>query len=351
MSCEILPQNPKMNTLNMKNKIDYSSIIQTYKEITSKYEKLGLNISQAIELLLNEEKIPYLSIDYRTKDVDSFVGKIQRKSYKNPFEDIEDICGLRIICYYQSDIEKIKNIIQKEFEILNNENKVENLDFDQFGYRSFHFILKIKNEWLKTPNYRGLENIKAELQIRTILMHAWAEIEHKLAYKTESQIPKEFRRKLSRISAKLEESDEQFEDLKNEIEDNKHNIIESAKESKIFYSNIEFNLDSLQAFLDFAFPERTKEIKQTIHLFDEMVENKISLKTLAEGFEKAKNIFENVEKEEIFFHHGHDNEITMLYAQVGAARTVLELVDDKYYQERKTLDESKVITKYRAKIK
>ena len=335
----------------MKNKIDYSSIIQTFKEIRTKYDKLGLNISQALELLLKEENIPYLSINYRTKDVDSFVGKIQRKSYKNPFEDIEDICGLRIVCYYQSDIEKIKQIIQKEFEILNNENKVESLDFDQFGYRSFHFILKIKKEWLKTPNYRGLENLKAELQIRTILMHAWAEIEHKLAYKTKSQIPKEFRRKLSRISAKLEESDEQFEELKNEIESNKTNIIESAKESKIFYSNLEFNLDSLQAFLDYAFPDRTKEIKQTSSLFDEMIDNKISLKTLAEGFEKAKGILKDVEKEEIDFHYGHDNDVTLLYAQVGAARTILELVDDDYFEERKELDETQVITKYREKIK
>jgi len=189
-----------------------------YKELLPQYENLGQNISQALELLLKEKDISCLSISYRIKESDSFFEKLKRKRYKDPFEEIEDICGVRVICYYQSDVEKITEIIKKEFDVIENDNKVENLEYDQFGYRSSHFIIKIKKEWLSTPNYRGLENLKTELQIRTVLMHAWAEIEHKLAYKSKLQIPKEFQRKLARISAKLEESDEQFEDIKNQIQ-------------------------------------------------------------------------------------------------------------------------------------
>jgi len=315
---------------------DLKNISTKYKEIQLQYDKLGVNISQALELLLKENSISYLSINNRTKAIDSFIGKIEKKNYKSPFEEIEDICGIRIICYYQSDVNKIKEIIRKEFEVLEDENKEENLEYDQFGYRSFHFIIRIKKEWLNTPNYRGLENLKAELQIRTVLMHAWAEIEHKLAYKSKSQIPKEFRRKLSRISAKLEESDEQFEEIKNQMDSNKIILIEAAKASDIFEDNIELNLDNLKAFLDYAFPNRHKDIDQTRELFDEMIKLQITLKDLTTGYNNVKNELFNIEKEEAkSFDNIEINEGEVHWQQTGAAMTVLELTNENYYKMRK----------------
>lgn len=339
----------------MKSKFEYSKITQQYKDLFSKYEKLGLNITQALELLFKENNISYLSVDHRIKESDSFLGKIERKRYSNPFDQIEDICGIRIICYYQSDIEKIKIIIKKEFDVIEDENKEDNLAFDQFGYRSMHYILKIKEQWMTTPNYRGLENLKSELQIRTVLMDAWAEIEHKLAYKSKLQIPKDFRRKLSRISAKLEEADEQFEEIKNEIEENKSALIESANKSEGFSMSVEFNLDNLQAFLDFAFPDRYKDIKLTRQLFEEMNTNKISFKKLIEAFEVSKKFYRDYEKEgaRYFFQEDYDDDI-LYKVQTGAAISVLELFDDYYYENRKFFkdeEELKITDKYRSKIK
>jgi ppGpp synthetase/RelA/SpoT-type nucleotidyltranferase len=95
-----------------------------------------------------------------------------------------------------SDIKKISDFIKKEFIVLESEDKEESLKVDQFGYRSFHFVVKIKNDWLKAPIYRELVGMKAEIQVRTILMHAWAEIQHKLAYKREEHIPDQFKRNL-----------------------------------------------------------------------------------------------------------------------------------------------------------
>lgn len=332
-------------------KSEYNNFSKKYNEISSKYEKLGFNISEALGLLLKENGISYLSINYRVKDHDSFLGKIERKNYISPFDEIEDICGLRIICYYQSDIEKIKEIIRKEFEPLDDENKEENLDFDQFGYRSFHFIIKIKKEWLATPNYRGLQDLKAELQIRTVLMHAWAEIEHKLAYKSELQIPKEFRRKLSRISAKLEESDEQFEDIKNQMEVNKNTLIESAKKLNTFNEKAEFNLDNLQAFLDYAFPERQKDIKGTRELFNEMTKNNLTLKMLIEGYEKTKPILSDVELEEAEMFGKEIYSSDIVWGQTGIARTIFELTNDKYLEFRRNLYSGlDIIDKYREQL-
>ena len=65
-----------------------------------------------------------------------------------------------------------------------------------YGIKSITIIIKVKNSWCVTPNYKGLENIKIELQIRTVLMHTWAAIEHKLGYKNNQELPKDLKRKL-----------------------------------------------------------------------------------------------------------------------------------------------------------
>ncbi len=91
---------------------DTDSIRKNFTELKSSYERLGKNIVEALEAFLSERNIGFLAITSRTKDVESFVEKIDRKKYSNPFEETEDICGIRIICFYQSDIEKICSIIR-----------------------------------------------------------------------------------------------------------------------------------------------------------------------------------------------------------------------------------------------
>ena len=97
------------------NKNTISKEFQSKKE---DYNRLGSNIVEALKTFLNEANIPFLEIYYRVKKFDSFFEKIDRKGYENPFYDIEDICGIRIICYYASDIERINKIINEEFVVL-----------------------------------------------------------------------------------------------------------------------------------------------------------------------------------------------------------------------------------------
>jgi len=168
-----------------------------YKNKLPTFNRICSNIQEALSIFLLEKSVPHLAISTRVKTFDSFFEKIDRKSYSNPFTDTEDLCAARIILYYVSDIDKVSDIIREEFEIQNDENKEDNLDVNEFGYRSHHFVVKIKEKWLDTPNYRGLKDVKIEIQVRTVLMHAWAEIEHKLGYKNKDQVPRELQRKLS----------------------------------------------------------------------------------------------------------------------------------------------------------
>lgn len=327
------------------------NIEKEYKRIHKNYEKLGVNIIEALKMLLDEKGINYITVYYRIKGVDSFVEKNVRKSYEEPFEQIEDICGIRIVCYYRSDIERICEIINQEFQVIESEDKEELLKPDQFGYRSHHFIIKIKEEWLCTPNYKGLNNLKAEIQVRTNLMHTWAEIEHKLEYKKEEDIPKEFKRRFSFLSAKLEEADEQFETLKNDIieyrEKYKKKMLESVNNNIEFSgTNGEFNLDNLQTFLDCYFPNRVKNIGDASKLVTELNEHKISISMLTELYKKTERILNEMENE-LFAKYF----VKVRWTQVGVVRLIMMLTIHEYSENMQlSADINEIIVKYKAQL-
>ena len=149
------------------------------KEKTN-FERLCGNIQEALKIFLDENNIDYLAITGRVKAFESFADKCVRKKYSDPFVENEDFVGIRVIVYFPDDVDKVCKIIDEEFDIVRTENKTEQLAVDKFGYRSHHKIVTVKQSWARSPNYRTVGQIKAEIQVRTILMHAWAEVEHKL---------------------------------------------------------------------------------------------------------------------------------------------------------------------------
>jgi putative GTP pyrophosphokinase len=173
-----------------------------------------------IDDLLAEAGIEVIQIEARTKDVDSFVEKISRKraKYKNPLTEITDLVGLRIITYYREDVDKVGEILKKEFQIdpTNTVDKAADLDPDRFGYSSVHYVVSISPDRRKLAEWRPYAGIRAEIQIRTALQHAWSAVNHKLDYKSTTEVPRELRRQLFRLSALFELADEQFSRLRDE---------------------------------------------------------------------------------------------------------------------------------------
>jgi len=260
---------------------------ESYFENLPKYERACNNIKEALKIFLKENEISYLTIETRVKEYESFIEKLGRKNYSDGFKDNEDFCGARVVLFYLNDIEKVIEIISKEFIVQKRDDKSTKLDINEFGYRSYHFIVSFKKEWLDTPNYRGLNDLKIEIQVRTILMHAWAEIEHKLGYKNKEQVPSELMRKLFMISAKLEEADHQFQELKKSIEVYKTKLIAKSSKSGQFMAE-ELNLNSFQALLDFYFPELEKAPIDTARLFSSIQDIKITINQIIELAEKIK---------------------------------------------------------------
>lgn len=288
--------------IKKSNEFESENLRANYMQKISGYERLAINLQQALKGFLEEANISYLDVTFRTKEFSSFEEKIQRKSYENPFDDCEDFCGIRVICYYPTDVEKICDIIRQEFQVHWSEDKAATLNVQEFGYRSTHFIVTVNPKWLVAPNYRGLDNLKAEIQVRTVLMHAWAEVEHKLAYKKQDQVPNEFKRKLSRLSAKFEEADEQFEELRVGLREYREKLANDAKAAGKFDESLPLNLDTLRAFLDFSFPYLPESNLETLRrTLEDCKTLNIETKDLIEYVDKFSDLLPEIAQQIKFY--------------------------------------------------
>ena len=127
-----------------------------------------------------------------------------------------DLAGVRIIAYFPSDIDKIVPLIAKKFNIDSKHSRDRRLSSDPaiFGYASVHFVVEFNPQMLKLPEYALFNKMKCEIQVRTILQHAWAEIEHDIVYKSLGEIPFRVRRRFACLAGLLEIADREFESLR-----------------------------------------------------------------------------------------------------------------------------------------
>ncbi len=234
---------PKKTTTPQEWGNIYKGRYATYQEFTNKLENL-------ISEFLKVHKVD-AQIESRTKSIESFVEKIQRegKGYHNPLEEITDLVGIRIIAYYKEDVDKIGEIIKTEFDIdwENSIDKAWTLDPDRFGYLSVHYVISLPLHRKEQTEWKAFANIKAEIQVRTVLQHAWAAISHKLIYKTAKEVPKDLRRQLFRLSALLELADEEFSNLRKLTKELKERYSQELKKGKL---DIELDLSSLDVYLE-----------------------------------------------------------------------------------------------------
>ncbi|MGF1779819.1 GTP pyrophosphokinase [Vibrio nomapromontoriensis] len=305
-----------------------SELINIYRELKPKYERLRENLCRVLEQELDSRSVPIFAVESRVKDEKSFVHKVSRKGYENPTSDVEDMCGVRVICYYQEDIEKICHLIESEFNIVSEENKQEELNHDQFGYTSYHYIVTLKDSWLEHPSARGLGGFKAEIQIRTMLMHTWSAISHKLLYKREQDVDPQFKRKISRLSALIELADEQFNTIKNEREEFRKALPISDGH---FETDVEVTSDSLLAIKDFYFPDRVVNEGQILSLLDEIRGLNLTVKDVVDSIERCLPILDEVEAK-VF---EAQNKSEKQWAFAGVMRSVLDLTQDEYFINRK----------------
>lgn len=302
-----------------------SVLEDSFRQIKPKYQRLAVNVEQALIQFLEEKKISSFDVEKRVKGEKSFLEKVIRKSYESPFEQMDDIAGVRVICYYNEDLKLIDDIINEQFNVISYSNKSQELDDDQFGYASNHYVVQLKTEWLQAPNYRELNGLKIEIQVRTILMHAWAAISHKLLYKKNEDVPKEFKRKLNRLSALIELADEQFDDIKNMKVDYQSDFVVGE--------NASLNTDSFLAVMNHYFPNRGINEDDISSILTEVREYSGNLVDFEQRVKKCLPILDKMEDDEFQIHEPHEDAKSGWNIS-GVARTILDLTSDDYWQKR-----------------
>ncbi len=195
------------------------------QRLVNQHSSYTTMLCELIKSLLKSFQIKYHIVECRTKTAESLIEKISRKNIKSVTKEVTDISGIRIILYYQDDVDKVSKLINDNFLIdkRNSINKAELYDSNQFGYLSIHHIVQLNNNRKNLPEWKIFASLKAEIQIRTVLQHSWASISHELSYKKDYEIPQQLERRLYRLAGLFELADEQFLDIRN-----KHDNLDSA---------------------------------------------------------------------------------------------------------------------------
>ncbi|MBS1831788.1 MAG: hypothetical protein JST65_03700, partial [Acidobacteria bacterium] len=118
---------------------------------------------------------------------------------------------------YLSDVPRVASLIRDSFAVdwANSENKSDRLRTEEFGYLSDHYVISFSESHVAIPTFKEFQGLKAEVQLRSILQHAWAEIEHDdLGYKNTHSVPRDVRRGLARVAALLEVADREFASIR-----------------------------------------------------------------------------------------------------------------------------------------
>ena len=184
------------------------------------YEGFKRRVHELLVTLLEHEDLDVIEIQSRVKGSDSFREKLVRKGkhYTDPLNEVTDLVGIRVVVYYQTDADTVDSVIRGNFDVdeLNTYRRADTLRDEEFGYLSNHYVISIGESRRTLPEWQQYEGLKAEVQVRTALQHAWAAVDHKMNYKSPADIPGRIRRKMAMLSAIFELADEQFGLLRDE---------------------------------------------------------------------------------------------------------------------------------------
>ncbi len=190
-----------------------------YANHRPRYVQFAAKIESLFRDMLNGSLEVHL-LESRAKDVHSFREKLLRpgKNYAAPLSEITDLAGVRIIAYYQKDVDAICSLVESEFDVDKENSTGKESEPSSFGYKSSHYIVKLPSMRAKLREWAQFSDLQVEIQVRTVLQHAWAAISHKLQYKREDDVPVVLRRKLFRLSALFELADDEFVSIRNETD-------------------------------------------------------------------------------------------------------------------------------------
>lgn len=231
-----------------------------------------------------KEELAVHEVSGRVKTFESCVQKYNEKyRQKNEGEGpgrridefLSDLIGIRIVCLYEDDIEKIADKVKQTFEVVGETNKIDAMskNVDRFGYKALHYDLHLGAPRQALGEYRRFAGFAVELQIRTIFQDAWSVIDHQLKYK--QKIHASLSRRINVFAALCELADQEFIRIRDDIRAAPAELISGGHGTVA-----EFGMLDLRGFLevlrdnfpaDAVLPDQADVLLATIRRLDPLV--------------------------------------------------------------------------------
>jgi putative GTP pyrophosphokinase len=220
-----------------------------YKGVASSAEQFATELARQIGRLVLQRGISLgFPIQSRLKTWNSIAEKVQRLSFNaRRITDFQDLVGLRLVLLFQRDVHRICELLEREFAVTKRYDTIDRLKSDQFGYSSVHLVLALPESWLAIPAFSPMRGLRAEVQVRTVAQHMWAEASHALQYKQESSVPAPVLRAIHRASALLETVDLEFHRVLEERETYRAEIVTGSTDQRL--SDVDFLSRTLDGLL------------------------------------------------------------------------------------------------------
>lgn len=196
--------------------------VDKMEETTMIYRSALREISTKLNVLDDEFRVrrkrnPIEYMKSRVKSVDSIMEKLKRRGFEvgveSAKENLNDIAGIRVICSFVSDIYEIAELLKGQSDVTIIEEKDYIKSPKSNGYRSLHMVLQI-------PIFLSdhVENVRVEVQIRTIAMDFWASLEHKLYYKKDTETYMHIKHDLKQCADVIASTDMRMQEIQREVE-------------------------------------------------------------------------------------------------------------------------------------
>lgn len=200
--------------------------VRAYAELQPELRDATERVVALVTTLLDDAGINYLSVTGRAKSVASFAAKAGRTGehgpiYPDPLRDITDLIGIRVITYLHSDVAAVADLLGDQLVVLDDRDMGEETAKEgRFGYASRHLLVSSDEERGTPAAFAVLRGRRAQVQVRTVLQHAWAEFEHAIRYKgtiSEEQAP-DLDRRFTLAAGLLELADREFSLIRDRVQ-------------------------------------------------------------------------------------------------------------------------------------
>jgi ppGpp synthetase/RelA/SpoT-type nucleotidyltranferase len=200
--------------------------VRSYAERQPELREATRGFVAMVTTLLDDAGINYLSVTGRAKSVASFAAKAVRTAdgrplYTDPMDEITDQIGVRVITYLHSDVAAVADLLGDQLRVIDDRDMGEETARQgRFGYASRHLLVAVDPTRSAPPAYESLRGLRAQVQVRTILQHAWAEFEHAIRYKgtiPEEHVP-ELDRRFTLAAGLLELADREFSKIRDQLQ-------------------------------------------------------------------------------------------------------------------------------------